>query len=83
MEDERSELKKRLRVLLGVLVGISAGLFIFNRHAFHDQGFMAFQWDSFLWGAFGAIAALICFGLLGRKATTALGIGEDTTKKLQ
>ena len=84
MEDEHSELKKRLRALLGVLVGLFAGQFIFNRHAFPDQVFMAFQWDNFLVGAFGAIAAVICFGLLGqRKVITTLGIGEATAKKLR
>jgi hypothetical protein len=67
-----------------VLVGISVGLFIFNRHAFHDQAFMAFRWGNCLVGAFGTIAAVICFRLLGqRKVITTLGIGEDTAKKLQ
>jgi hypothetical protein len=45
---------------------------------------MAFRWGNCLVGAFGTIAAVICFRLLGqRKVITTLGIGEDTDKKLR
>jgi hypothetical protein len=84
MEDEHSELKKRLRALAVVLVGISIGLRICTWNAFPGHWFSPFRWDNVLVGAFGAIAARICFGLLGqRKVITTLGIGEDTAKKLQ
>jgi hypothetical protein len=88
MEDEQSELKRRLRPGLGVVAGMfiaeCVGQYIRHQHAFHDQGFKAFRWDDFFVRASGAIALTICFGLLGeRKEITTLGLGEITAKKLR
>jgi hypothetical protein len=84
MEDEHSDLKKRLWILLGVLAGIFIAGRILSWHAFPGQGFNPFRWDDWLVGALGAIAARICFALLGqRKVTTTLGLGEATARKLR
>jgi hypothetical protein len=84
MGGEHSELKKRLRGGLGVLAGMFIGQCIYTWHAFPDQGFKAFQWDRFLFAAFGAISVIIGVWLVGqRKEITTLGVGEAKAKKLR
>lgn len=85
MGDEQSDLKKRSWILAGVCAGIAIfGQCVRDWPAFSGQGFNPFRWETFLVGAFGAVVARICFGLLGqRKVTTTLGIGEAKARKLQ
>jgi hypothetical protein len=89
MGDEHSDLKKPrwqsfLGALSGIFIGQCVGQYIRHRHAFHDQGFSAFQWDRFFLSAFGAFSAIFGVWLVGRNSDiTTLGIGEFTAKKLR
>jgi len=86
MGDKRSELKKLLRTLFGLLAGFLIGNNIVNWHVIRDHGFKAVRYDHFLFQTVGAMSGLIIPRLVGRfmnKEITTLGIGEVTAEKLQ
>jgi MFS superfamily sulfate permease-like transporter len=84
MEDEHSESKKPIWVLVGVSVGISIVLeWMLNWPAVHGQGFNPFQWDNLLAMVVGVVASRWLVRQRKVDQVTTLGIGEITAKKLQ
>ncbi len=81
MGDEHSERKKRL--LMWSRIGASAlvGECIFNRQAFHDQGFRAFLRTDIWVPAFAVVMSYWVLLVAQRRETTTLGIGDATAKK--
>ena len=81
MRDEHSERKKRL--LIWVRIGASAlvGEYVFNRQAFHDQGFRAFLRTDIWVPAFAVVMSYWILLVAQRRGITTLGIGDTTAKK--
>ena len=84
MEDEHSERKKPLGMLLGMSAGLFLGQCIPHWHAFRDQGLMAgfktVRWDDFLVRALTAGGGLIVAWLLAqpKEITTLAARGAST-----